>query len=451
MWDFDKYKNKVAVISDKGQVISYGELNNRIRKIKACICDRALVAIVCTNTVPCLVFYLSCIENGMVPLMIPESVLQEHLKKYIDEYRPHYCYIPNGKEVGILDSYECVMQDQGYVLLKRKQRTEYVIHESLALLLLTSGSTGGAKAVRQSYKNIQSNANSIVQYLNLKQTERAVIYMPLCYTYRLSIIHSHLLVGASILLTEYNVLQKEFWKFFARHKATSFSGVPYTYELLRKIRFDRMHLPYLRYMTQAGGRLKECEWEYIEKYSKTHSVLFYSMYGQTEATARISYLPWQKMNKRGSVGIAVPETIVTIDEYGEIIVKGNHVCLGYAENYKDLCMGDEWHGVLHTGDIGKYDKDGYLYITGRNNRYIKMFGKRINLDEVEHQLTLHLKREVFVSAETEKILIISVEKLGHQLVDWCAKTFHLPQRAFEIIKREKIPRKSNGKVDYGKL
>ena len=108
------------------------------------------------------------------------------------------------------------------------------------------------------------------------------------------------------------------------------------------------------------------------------------MYGQTEATARISYLPWQKMNKRGSVGIAVPETIVTIDEYGEIIVKGNHVCLGYAENYKDLCMGDEWHGVLHTGDIGKYDKDGYLYITGRNNRYIKMFGKRINLDEVEH-------------------------------------------------------------------
>ena len=101
--------------------------------------------------------------------------------------------------------------------------------------------------------------------------------------------------------------------------------------------------------------------------------------------------------------------------------------------------------------IGKYDKDGYLYITGRNNRYIKMFGKRINLDEVEHQLTLHLKREVFVSAETEKILIISVEKLGHQLVDWCAKTFHLPQRAFEIIKREKIPRKSNGKVDYGKL
>ena len=83
MWDFDKYKNKVAVISDKGQVISYGELNNRIRKIKACICDRALVAIVCTNTVPCLVFYLSCIENGMVPLMIPESVLQEHLKKYI--------------------------------------------------------------------------------------------------------------------------------------------------------------------------------------------------------------------------------------------------------------------------------------------------------------------------------------------------------------------------------
>lgn len=114
-------------------------------------------------------------------------------------------------------------------------------------------------------------------------------------------------------------------------------------------------------------------------------------------------------------------------------------------------MGDEWHGVLHTGDIGKYDKDGYLYITGRNNRYIKMFGKRINLDEVEHQITLHLKREVFVSAETEKILIISVEKLEHQLVDWCAKTFHLPQRAFEIIKREKIPRKSNGKVDYGKL
>mgnify|MGYP002334440535 CR=1 FL=1 len=135
-----------------------------------------------------------------------------------------------------------------------------------------------------------------------------------------------------------------------------------------------MHLPYLRYMTQAGGRLKECEWEYIEKYSKTHSVLFYSMYGQTEATARISYLPWQKMNKRGSVGIAVPETIVTIDEYGEIIVKGNHVCLGYAENYKDLCMGDEWHGVLHTGDIGKYDKEGNARAIPGHNLSIAALG-----------------------------------------------------------------------------
>ena len=249
--------------------------------------------------------------------------------------------------------------------------------------------------VRQSYNNILSNTESIVEYLNLDSTERPITTLPMNYTYGLSIINSHLYAGATILLTENTLIQKEFWNFFKTEQATSFGGVPYTYEMLKKLRFSRMNLPSLRYMTQAGGKLspelhKEFAQDCIDKNRK-----FIVMYGQTEATARMAYLPSEyALKKYGSMGIAIPGgSFSLIDDNGneitednitgELIYKGANVTLGYAESRSDLIKGDENHGVLLTGDMAKRDKDGFYYIVGRKKRFLKMFGKRVNLDEVE--------------------------------------------------------------------
>jgi len=272
------------------------------------------------------------------------------------------------------------------------------MHEELALLLTTSGSTGSPKLVRQSYKNIKSNAESIVKYLEISELERPITTLPMNYTYGLSIINSHLLKGATILLTNKSFMEKEFWEFFKEYRATSFGGVPYTYEMLHRLRFTRMNLPSLTNFTQAGGKLiPELHKEFAE-FAEKKGLRFYVMYGQTEATARMSYLPYQKaVEKCGSMGIAIPggdfllidangHIIDTSNVVGEIIYHGPNVTLGYAECGEDLNKGDERHGILETGDMAIRDNDGYYYIVGRKKRFLKIFGNRVNLDECERMV-----------------------------------------------------------------
>ena len=250
-------------------------------------------------------------------------------------------------------------------------RTGYVkdclLYGELGLLLTTSGSTGSPKFVRQSYTNILDNARSIVTYLELDETERPITTLPMNYTYGLSIINSHLLVGASILVTDKTLMEKEFWSFFKESKATSFGGVPYTYEMLDKLRFYRMELPSLRTMTQAGGKILPELHEKFAKYAKEQGKRFVVMYGQCEATARMGYLPYEKaVEKKGSMGIVIPGgkfRLIDVngkeitDPYitGELVYEGKNVTLGYAECKDDLGKGDERGGILETGDMAQFE------------------------------------------------------------------------------------------------
>lgn len=161
------------------------------------------------------------------------------------------------------------------------------------MLLTTSGSTGSPKLVRLSKENILENAKSIAQYLDIDQNERAITSLPMHYSYGLSVINSHLISGATILLTEDSYIQRDFWVFAREQRVTSFSGVPFTYEILKKMKFWNRNLPTLRTLTQAGGKLSNELIEYFAKNAKLRDVNFYVMYGQTEATARMSYLPCQ--------------------------------------------------------------------------------------------------------------------------------------------------------------
>jgi acyl-coenzyme A synthetase/AMP-(fatty) acid ligase len=264
-------------------------------------------------------------------------------------------------------------------------------------------------------------------------------------------------------MNDYTLMNREFWQLLKEEKATTFGGVPYIYEMLKKLRFERMDLPSLHYITQAGGKLsKELAEEFYTICAKKNIKLIV-MYGQTEATARMSYLPWEKaQEKAGSMGIAIPggtfelrddngNAIHEADMVGELVFKGDNVTLGYAESYSDLCKEDESNGILFTGDMAKVDQDGFYYIVGRKKRFLKIFGNRVNLDEIEGLL----KKEGYECVcggidDQMKIYALEYSK-EDEIKAFIIGITHLPKSAFQIIHIDEIPRNEAGKILYSKL
>ncbi|RYI97112.1 MAG: AMP-dependent synthetase, partial [Actinomycetales bacterium] len=214
-----------------------------------------------------------------------------------------------------------------------------VLHPDLRLLLSTSGSTGSPKLVRLSRENLTSNAHAIADYLDLHGDDRAITSLPLHYCYGLSVLHSHLVRGAGVVLTDLSVVDECFWDLCRRARVTTLSGVPYTFELLHRSGFAEREPGSLRRVTQAGGRLRpEAVREYADTCA-TRGIDFFVMYGQTEATARMAYLPPALAAAHpDAAGIAIPGGHLRIDsvpdqpaDVGEVVYSGPNVMLGYAE------------------------------------------------------------------------------------------------------------------------
>jgi acyl-coenzyme A synthetase/AMP-(fatty) acid ligase len=279
------------------------------------------------------------------------------------------------------------------------------------------------------------------------------------------VLNSHLLRGATIVLTEKTVFFRDFWNLFNEFKCTSFSGVPYTYTMLKRINFDKIKLPTLKTMTQAGGKLSEEFIRHFDQYALEQKVNFFVMYGQTEATARITYVPAEKLSEKiGSIGIPIPGGEIKImhdgneikkpNEVGEIVYKGENVMLGYAENRDDLSKGDELNGILYTGDLGYKDVDGFFFITGRMKRFIKIFGLRINLDEVQQMIENHFGISAACTGEDEllKILIHSENHLAEDNVKKeVLKMYKFSIKSVVVKSTNQIPISSSGKYDYHKI
>ena len=305
----------------------------------------------------------------------------------------------------------------------------------------------------------------LAEYLEITDAERPITTLPMNYTYGLSVINSHLLKGATTLLTNKGLMQKEFWDFFKEQQATSIAGVPYTYEMLKRLRFFRMELPSLKTLTQAGGKLSpELHREFAE-YAIENGKRFVVMYGQTEATARMSYLPWQKtLEKCGSMGIAIPGgrfdlidedgNIITSPEVtGELVYTGQNVTPGYAECGDDLIKGDERHGVLVTGDLAKRDADGYFYIVGRKKRFLKIFGNRVNLDETERLIKAAFPdTECACIGKDDKMTICITSQEKHtEIRNYLSQKTGLNHVAFQVKTVQQIPKNDAGKTLYAKL
>lgn len=451
--------NELVALQENGNSFSYQELIEFCEEIKKIIYSRSFVFSLCKNTIGSLAGYVAFLSARIVPLLLSSHLEQGLLEYLIDTYNPNYLWIPVEQK----DKFhgECIIEKYGYCLIGYSAK-KINLYNELALLLTTSGSTGSPKLVRQSYLNIEENAKSIAAYLELDETERPITTLPMNYTYGLSVINSHLLVGATVLMTETSYAQKGFWDFFRREKATSLAGVPYTYELLKKIRFFRMELPSLRCMTQAGGKLIPERHKEFAEYAQKNGKRFYVMYGQTEATARMSYLPYQKsLGKYGSMGIAIPggkfylqdldgSRISQPNVAGELIYEGPNVTLGYAECIQDLAKGDERNGVLETGDIAQFDEDGYYYIVGRLKRFLKIYGNRVNLDECERMVQERFERLecACVGKDDQMKIYITEENFMDDVKEFIIKKTGLNKRAFEVFYVNEIPKNESGKKQY---
>jgi Acyl-CoA synthetases (AMP-forming)/AMP-acid ligases II len=460
---FKNFGSNVAVIDELYGSITYDELFKRADEIYSKIGKRCLVFSLCENTIESVAGYIAFLNNKIVPLLLSSKLDMELLKLLINTYNPDYMWMPT-ENVSDFEDMEVIFTQENYSLLKTGLSSGELFEE-LGLLLTTSGSTGSPKLVRQSYTNIKSNTESIIEYLKIDESERPITTLPMNYTYGLSIINTHLYAGATLLMTDKSLMQKDFWDFFVAQGATSFGGVPYNYEILNKLHFFRKDLPSLRYMTQAGGKLMPELHRKFAEYAEEQGKKFIVMYGQTEATARMAYLPAEKsLEKYGSMGIAIPggrfelidvdgNVITEPETVGELVYYGANVTLGYAEKKEDLALGDERQGCLVTGDMAKFDKDGYHYIVGRKKRFLKIFGNRVNLDETERLIKGRFEDvDVACAGVDDKMHVyITSEKFGDDIRAFLADKTHLNISAFEIRVIDEIPKNDSGKILYSDL
>ena len=460
--DFNHTPSSSAFITENHEIYKYSDVTDIANLLFEKIHHRTLIFHLSKNTVGSLLGYVSFLSNNVVPLMLDASLNKDLLDQLIEKYKPEYLWLPCDQRKDFPEAAE-ITQVYDYCLLQMQIGCTYPLHPELGLLLTTSGSTGSPKLVRLSYENILANATSIAEYLSIDQQERPITTLPMSYSFGLSIINSHFLKGATLLLTNRSLMEKEFWSFLKEQQATSLSGVPYTYEMLKKLRFFRMDLPSLKTMTQAGGKLNnELNKEFCE-FARANGKRFFVMYGQTEATARMSYLPHEyALEKLGSMGIAIPggefsiiddngQIIREAEVMGELVYTGRNVSLGYAEKGEDLAREDENKGKLFTGDLAKRDKDNFYYIVGRKKRFIKIFGNRVNLDETERLLKNIIHDCACTGTDDHMLIYVTEESRIAEVKEYIASKTGLHPTAFSVRYIDSIPKNSSGKTIYANL
>lgn len=455
-----KDKEAVALIDSEGEEITYGGILSFLEKYRENIERRTLLFVLSRNCVGAAVGYLGAVANHIVPLMLGAGMDQELLETLTDIYRPSYIWKP---EEMVRENENILLRKYRYALVDTGM-PPYPMYEDLALLLTTSGSTGSPKLVRHSYGNLEAQARNISAFFGLDNTERPMVDLPIHYTYGLSILNSHLYSGATVLLTGMNVLTPGYWDFLKKERASSFTNVPYSYEILKKLRVFGMDLPYLRTFSQGGGKLNEGLHREFAEYAQKTGRKFIVTYGQTEGSARMAWLPPEyALEKCGSIGKAIPNgklyivdedsrVIDTPDTIGEMVYEGPNVTLGYAETREDLALGDERHGVLHTGDMVKTDRDGFFYIVGRKKRFLKLWGYRVGLDECENIIKRAFDVECACVGDDRCMKIYVNSKQDMDAVKrYIADKTGINSSAFQVHYIETLPRNEAGKVLYSQL
>ncbi|OBK73328.1 AMP-binding protein [Mycobacterium sp. 1164985.4] len=426
------HRDNIAVYTES-ECLTYEALADRVAAAMSELGEsRRLVVLETRNDIDTLVHYLAALAGDHVVLPVPAG-------------RDHST---------ILRTYEPDTVISEGIVTHRRRAGGRRLHDDLAVLMSTSGTTGSPKLVRLSRENLLANAGVIADYLDIGQNDRAATTLPMSYCYGLSVVNSHLIRGAGLILTDLSVTDERFWALFGRHRGTSFSGVPYTFELLERIGFDAMDLPDLRYVTQAGGRMPPEQVRRFAEWASDGGWELFVMYGATEATARMAYLsPDLALSRPGAIGRPIPGGSFTIEsaddshDVGELVYRGPNVMMGYAHGPDDLALGKTVES-LHTGDLARRAPDGLYEIVGRTSRFVKMYGLRVDLQRIEATLSSS-GITAFCTNDDDRLVVAAAGAHTERDVQRiAAETAGVPASAVRAIAVDELPLLASGKPDY---
>jgi len=408
------------------------------------------------NKISTIGVYFSFLKSNFTIALLDEGLDEELKNKLEKDYYPNI--IIDDKRSNIRDFSKMFVKSEYFEieLFRYKKESNIILNKNIKLLLSTSGTTGSPKFVKLSDENLVQNSTSIINYLPIVKEDVCPLNLPLFYSYGLSVLHSNAIAGGEVVCNCEDVLGRLFWKQFESFGFTSIAGVPFIYEMLDRIGFRKKQYHSLKYITQAGGNLNEKIKQRFLNYCLDNSVDFYVMYGQTEATARISYVPPKDLKENiNSIGKPILNGILFLDnETNELLYKGPNVFGGYADSYRDLISWID-QSKLRTGDLARKDEKGFYYITGRLKRFIKVFGNRVNLDELETFLKFNLDGANFACLGKEDKYIIVFCDTKSVSLDVIRKVVMSKLKIHSsIIKHNYInsfPLTSNGKINYKEL
>ena len=419
---------------------------------------RSLIFMLCKNTVGSMAGYLGFIEHEAVPVMLNAKIDPDLLQNLLDLYTPAYIWMPVEEEEHF--EYEKVFEIYGYVLLKTGNKI-YSLNEQLQLCMTTSGSTGSPKLVRYKKGNLELNAKNVAIAFGWTEKERPICDLGMQYTMGLNVINTHLYVGATVLLTTYNLMSGEFWDYIKRERATNFTGVPFSYDIFYRLHFEQMDLPDLQTLSQGGGKLTDDRFIQLAEYAQKTGKRFIPSFGTTETSARMACLPAElACIKTGSIGRAIPGgELFLIDENGNVLTdpvaegemcyRGPNVTMGYAICKEDLKKGDEFHGVYRTGDLARRDEDGCYFVTGRLSRFLKLLSYRVSLDQSERLIQQEFNIECACAGTDKRMNIyITDERKKDEVLEFISKKTNLFKNQFKVFVVSEIFRNDSGKIQY---
>ncbi len=448
-----RFSNNIFLITENKK-IKYKYLLSRAEEKLNFISKGDLILIAANNTLGFFEIYFFALKQNVPIILIDENTNSNNISEIINLYKPNYVFLPF-ENLKILPKHERINYYNFFLI--KVSKIKNTIDKDLAVMLSTSGSTGSSKFVKLSYENIYDNALNISKYLKIDHTHTTITTMPPSYSYGLSIINSHFVKGSKIVINKLSFFEKKFWEKLNYNKIISFGGVPLHYEILKKLKFDKMNFRYLKYLTQAGGSLKPEEINFFLETCKIKKIKFIQMYGQTEASPRISYLPFSKAKEKiGSIGKVIPGGKMMLkkkenQKIGEIIYSGKNVFMGYSSSKNDLDKKSNKKKILETGDFAWKDKQGYYFLVGRKDNFLKVAGYRINSNEIKNFLS---KRKIFSEIVEKKgkiIIFTTSNKNQNQIISLLFSEFKLNKNFFKIVKVIKFPRNSRGKVSLTRL
>lgn len=390
MLKIKKFRHKIAFEDPlRKKTISYNKLNDISAHVSKLIKANTVTLMFTENDFYCYPLYVAVINSKSIIVLLDYKLFKNEIFNLIDSFNANYVIVND--KIKLFDNCQKIYSLGNY-LIYLTDKKKLKVNSLNKLLISTSGTSQKPKFVRLSKENILDNTKKIIKNLKIDMSDTTITTLPIAYSYGLSIINTHLLVGAKIVVNPFSIYEKNFWSLISKYKIKSFGAVPSMYVNLARYGLQFFYKSKLNYISIAGGELKLNLLRIIGAVCKLNRIAFIKMYGQTEASPRISHLDWKYFFKKiSSVGKPLKDYKIKITNYtkkqsGEIRIVGKNVCLGYAKSVRELIKGDVNKKILKTGDYGYIDKDGFLFIKGRKKNFIKIFGIRININQIQKNL-----------------------------------------------------------------